>query len=112
MTYGFDENRDISKIKTPGLAAGQEKKGYEQNRQVTRFADDRAQSQLGNIGNVAQGVQSIGKFIGNNPLQSLKIGTAALKDMAQLNTRYNQDIRGRQYSEKGKTDLYLSLIHI
>mgnify|MGYP005658503957 CR=1 FL=1 len=106
MTHGFDENRDISKLKTPGLAAGQEKKGYEQNRQVTRFADDRAQSQLGKVGNVVQGVQKVGKFIGNNPLQSLKIGKAALQDMAQLNNRYNQDTYGRQYSEKGKTDLY------
>ena len=53
-----------------------------------------------------KGVGSVQNYIRNNPLQSLKIGQAALKDMAQLNTRYNQDIRGRQYSERDKTALY------
>ena len=134
IKYGFDENRDISKFKAPTTApagafgisaegkkqaeankreAAQQKKTYEQNRLKAgaKFASDRdsladAKNVAGNIGKVAQGVQSIGKFIGNNPLQSLKIGTAALKDMAQLNTRYNQGPVGRQYTEKGKTDLY------
>ena len=90
MTHGFDENRDISKFKAP----------------QQKFAEGRAQSQLGNIGKVLQGVQNVGKFIGNNPGDSLSIANAARKDMQQLNQRYNQDIRGRQYSERDKTALY------
>ena len=129
IRHGFAENRDISPFKAPttvpsgsfGISpigkqvAEQQKKTYEQNRLKAgaKFADDRVEKQVAaakdaaeKVSKVVQGVQKVGKFIGNNPKDALSIANAARKDISQLNTRYNQDIRGRAESERDKTALY------